>query len=297
VWSAEEGYPGDPLYREFYRDAGWDAPLPLLAPILGDGPRKNVGIKLSRITGKVPLHEKEAYVPAWASERARVHARHFLSERRKQIASVEAEIGVEPLLVAPYDAELFGHWWYEGPQFLEALFRAAAEPSEGTGVTLTTPVEWLAKNPVAQRVTPAPSSWGDRGYWDVWLNGENAWIYRHLHRAEEHMVELATRFVAPHPLEARALTQAARELLLAQSSDWAFIISMKTAVPYAVKRTRLHLASFDRLYHELLEGRVDEAHLAELEYRSPIFSELDWRTWRRVEGAPMLGGVASQPIP
>jgi len=293
VWSADEGYPGDPLYREFYRDAGWDAPLPLLRPILGDGPRKNVGIKLARVTGKVPLHQKEPYVPAWASERARAHARHFLGERKKQLESVQAQIGAEPVLVAPYDAELFGHWWYEGPQWLEALFRAAAEMPE---LSFTTPNDWLAKNPVAQRVTPAPSSWGDKGYWDVWLNSDNAWIYRHLHRAEERMVELAGRYENPTPLEERALAQAGRELLLAQSSDWAFIISMKTTVPYAVKRTRLHLVSFDRLYHELTESQVDEAHLSELERRSPIFAELDWRTWKPNGVTRVLGGVASQAI-
>lgn len=295
VWSADEGYPGDPLYREFYRDAGWDAPLELLRPILGDGPRKNVGVKLARITGKVPLHEKEAYVPAWAAERAKVHARHFLAARVAQAEQVRGEIGVEPLLVAPYDAELFGHWWYEGPQFLEALFRAAThEPA----LRFTTPERWLSENPVAQRVTPAPSSWGDRGYWDVWLNGDNAWIYRHLFRAEERMIELATRFGDDvSPLTARALSQAGRELLLAQSSDWAFIISMKTTVPYAVKRTRLHLANLDGLYHELLEGKVDEARLAELEQRSPIFAELDWRLWREAPGPHRVGGVASQVIP
>ncbi len=126
VWSAEQGYPGDPLYREFYRDAGWDAPRELLTPFIGDGPRKNIGLKLARITGKVDLDKKDPYVPAWASDRARQHARHFLGERVKQVKELRDQIGIEPLLVAPYDAELFGHWWYEGPQFIEAMFRQAA---------------------------------------------------------------------------------------------------------------------------------------------------------------------------
>ncbi len=295
VWSAEEGYPGDPLYREFYRDAGWDAPRELLGALLDDGPRKNVGLKLHRVTGKVPLAAKEPYVPAWARERARAHARHFLGERARQIAEIRARIGVEPLLTAPYDAELFGHWWYEGPEFIEAIFRQAHEHPT---LHLTTPSEWLHRHPEAQIVSPAPSSWGDRGYWDVWLNGETAWIYRHLHRAEERMIELATTFAAPSELEHRALTQAGRELLLAQSSDWAFIISMKTTVPYAVKRTRTHLTSFDRLYHQLVDGGLDAAFVAELEARSPIFSELDWRHWRRASASePVLPGVASQAIP
>jgi 1,4-alpha-glucan branching enzyme len=294
VWSADEGYPGDPLYREFYRDAGWDAPLELLGDLLGGGPRKNVGLKLHRITGRVALHEKQPYVPAWASERVHVHARHFLEARVAQIDRLVDGLGIEPLLVAPYDAELFGHWWYEGPQFIEALFRTAAEyPS----VRLTTPTRWLAAHPEAQICTPAPSSWGDKGFWDVWINGENAWIYKHLHRAEEAMIEVATTHTEVSALEDRALTQLGRELLLAQSSDWAFIISMKTTVPYAVKRTRLHLVNFARLYRELRAHQLDEGFLSELENRSPIFGELDWRVWRMRGGSREIGGVSSQPIP
>lgn len=299
VWSADEGYPGDPSYREFYRDAGWDAPRELLDELLGDGPRKNVGLKLHRVTGKVALHQKEPYVPSWAADRAQVHARHFLAQRVNQVRQLKEAMGIEPLLIAPYDAELFGHWWYEGPQFIEALFRAAAEYPE---LALTTPREWAEAHPSAQVAEPAPSSWGDKGYWDVWLNGENAWIYRHLHRAEEHMVEAVARADrgSPSELEERALRQLGRELLLAQASDWAFIVTMKTTVPYAVKRTRLHLANFDRLFHELREGRIDTENLAELEQKNNVFQEIDWRAWRGADAVPeaiVLAGVASQAIP
>jgi len=298
VWSAESGYPGDPLYREFYRDAGYDAPLEWLAGLLGDQPRKSVGVKLHRVTGKVALNEKEPYVPAWAEARAQEHARHFLGERTKQIEELRQALGIEPLLVAPYDAELFGHWWYEGPIFIDALFRAAAD---FPAVRMDTPTRWLERFPDCQIVRPCPSSWGDKGFWDVWVNGENAWIYKHLHRAEEHMVELASAAVAPSPEEERALTQAGRELLLAQSSDWAFIVTMQTTVPYAVKRTRMHLAAFDRLFHMIGAHAIDAAYVAELEVRSPAFSELDWRLWVR-ESDPRVGGnavpgVTTRPIP
>lgn len=298
VWSADEGYPGDPSYREFYRDAGWDAPRELLDELLGDGPRKNVGLKLHRITGKVALHQKEAYVPSWAAERAQVHARHFLAQRVAQVSALRDTMGIEPLLVAPYDAELFGHWWYEGPQFIEAMFRAAPDFPE---LTLTTPRDWLERHPSAQIARPSPSSWGDKGYWDVWLNGENAWIYRHLHRAEEHMIEAVGRASAgtPSELDERVLRQLGRELLLAQASDWAFIVTMKTTVPYAVKRTRLHLANFDRLFQELRAGAVDLEHLEELEQKNNIFAEIDWRAWHGPGTVPdsiVLAGVASQAI-
>ncbi len=297
VWSADEGYPGDPSYREFYRDAGWDAPAELLTGLLGDQPRKNVGLKLHRITGKVALHQKEPYVPAWASEKAQAHARHFLEHRVQQVRALRDQMGIEPLLMAPYDAELFGHWWYEGPQFIEALFRQAHDFPE---LGLTTPRAWLVRHPKAQVARPAPSSWGDKGYWDVWLNGENAWMYRHLHHAEERMVELASRARNPNELETRVLKQLGRELLLAQSSDWAFIVTMKTTVPYAVKRTRLHLSNFEKLQKGLVEGAIDVAFLESLEFHSPIFSEIDWQAWKGPETTPAqisLAGVASNAIP
>ncbi len=277
VWSAEEGYPGDALYREFYRDIGWDAPDASVAPIFMGGPRRGVGIKLHRVTGKVALDAKQAWVPRWAFERAGEHARHFLASRQEQVGRIAAHIGAAPHLLAPFDAELFGHWWFEGTAFLEALFRAAATQ---TTLALTTPERYLAIEPTAQVVAPCASSWGDGGSYEVWLNGGNAWMYKHLHRAEEHMVELADAYPEPSPLERRALCQAARELLLAQASDWAFIVTMATVVPYAVRRTRDHLARFDRLYHELREHRVDEAALAAIEALDTAFQEVDPHEWR-----------------
>lgn len=277
VWSAEEGYPGDALYREFYRDIGWDASDARVEPIFMGGPRRGVGIKLHRVTGKVALDAKEAWVPSWAFERAGEHARHFLASRQEQVGRIAAHIGVAPHLLAPFDAELFGHWWFEGTAFLEALFRAAAAQ---TSLALTTPERYLATEPTAQVVAPCASSWGDGGSYEVWLNGENAWMYQHLHRAEEHMVELADTHPNPSPLQRRALCQAARELLLAQASDWAFIVTMATVVPYAVRRTRDHLARFDRLYHELREHRVDEAALAKIEALDTAFQEVDPHAWR-----------------
>lgn len=277
VWSAKEGYPGDPLYREFYRDLGWQAPDEVIGDLLGGGPRRGVGLKYHRISGEVPLDEKEPYVPSWARERATIHAADFLANRQAQAAHLAETMEAEPHMVAPFDAELFGHWWFEGPAFLEAFFRVAAE-QDTLGVT--TPARWLVDNPVAQVVQPIASSWGDRGSYDVWLNADNAWMYQHLHRAEERMVELADRFTAPNDLEQRALAQCARELLLAQASDWAFIVTMKTVVPYANKRTRVHMDRFHRLYGMLIAGAIDGAALSEWEGHDTIFPEVDPSLYR-----------------
>lgn len=296
VWSAEEGYPGDPAYREFYRDLGYDLPFDEVAPWLhGDQVRRNIGIKLHRITGKVPLHEKEPYVPEWARQRAAEHAGNFLYNRQLQVRHLHERYGVRPHITVPYDAELFGHWWYEGPMFLEYLFRKMAGDQDE--IAMVTPSEYLDREDVHQEVTPALSSWGAEGYYKVWLNDTNAWIYPHLHVAEARMIELAKLGADAVGLTRRAITQAGRELLLAQSSDWAFIMTMQTTVPYAIKRTRDHLTRFTQLYQQILANTVDEAALADLELRDNPFAELDFRTWIPREGeGEALGAVRSAMV-
>jgi 1,4-alpha-glucan branching enzyme len=186
--------------------------------------------------------------------------------------------GRQPIVVAPYDAELYGHWWYEGPEFLEALFRKLHV--EQSQVLAATPWEYLERQPRLQVVEPSASSWGYQGYHEVWLNPSNDWVYRHLHKASDRMVELANANPDPGGALRRALDQAARELLLAQSSDWAFIMKTGTMVDYAVRRTREHIARFWRLERMAAQGRVEEPALAALEARDCVFPELDFRVYR-----------------
>ena len=113
VWSAHEGYPGDYEYREFYRDVGFDLDYDYIRPYLHpDGNRINLGIKYYRITG--PGEGKAPYRPAYAREKAAMHAGNFMFNREKQVEWLNGLLGVRPIVVSPYDAELFGHWWYEG---------------------------------------------------------------------------------------------------------------------------------------------------------------------------------------
>ncbi|OIP41697.1 MAG: glycoside hydrolase [Deltaproteobacteria bacterium CG2_30_63_29] len=278
VWSAESGYPGDPHYREFYRDLGYDLPYDAVKDYLhGDGVRRNIGLKFHRITGKVSLDAKEPYVPSWALERAEQHAQNFLDNRLMQARHLSGAMGTRPHVTAPYDAELFGHWWFEGPHFIEMIMRKAA--CDQGEVELCTPSEYLDVETVHQQVQPALSSWGAEGYFGVWLNHTNDWVYRHLHHAEQRMMELAERFPNADGILQRALNQAARELLLAQSSDWAFIMAAGTMVEYAVKRTRDHIANFTGLYLQIVENRLEPNWLGELEWKNSIFQELDYRVY------------------
>lgn len=278
VWSSIEGYPGDFDYREFYRDIGYDLDLEYIAPyIQPDGTRKNTGIKYYRITGKTD--QKEPYDPYWADQKAAIHAGDFMDKRVKQIEHLYEVMGREPVVLSPYDAELFGHWWYEGPIFLNYLIRKSVYDQKV--YKLTTPAEYLENHPTQQVATPSYSSWGDKGYAEFWLNDTNAWIYPHLHEAQERMVELAQTYPANgDALRERALNQAARELMLAQSSDWAFIMKTGTMVEYAVKRTNSHLRRFNRLYEEIKAGQIDEEFLSKVEYLDNIFPSMDYRYYR-----------------
>jgi 1,4-alpha-glucan branching enzyme len=278
VWSADMGYPGDPSYRDFYRDVGFDLDLDYIRPyIQPTGDRKNTGIKYYRITGKVPLSAKEPYNPWAAKERAAVHAGNFVFNRERQIEHLSQALGRPPIVVSPYDAELYGHWWYEGPDFIEAYIRKAT--FDQTTYKLASPIDYLGEMPEQQIATPPMCSWGAGGYASVWLDPSNDWIYRHLHKCAERMVSLTRDIPNADGVKLRALNQAARELLLGQSSDWAFIMKTGTMVEYATRRTKEHVANFTRLHDELRSGQIDETHLAALEDRHNIFPAIDYRVY------------------
>ncbi|MCD6380601.1 DUF1957 domain-containing protein [bacterium] len=281
VWSAKEGYPGDFQYRDFYRDVGFDLDYDYIKPYLhGDGNRISLGIKYFRITGK--NNEKQIYNPIRAREKAATHAGNFMFNREKQIEHLERFLGIKPIIVSPYDAELFGHWWYEGPLWLEFLMKKLH--FDQNSIVPITPSEYLQKTSGIQIIKPSMSSWGYKGYNEVWLNGSNDWIYPHLHIMEDRMIELAGRFPVAESLLKRALNQAARELLLAQSSDWAFIMKTGTMVEYAHRRTKSHISRFDSLYKSILSSSINETWLTEIERRDNIFPDIDYRAYSDDKG-------------
>ena len=278
VWSAESGYPGDPRYREFYRDLGYDLDYDYIKPYLhSDGVRRNIGMKYHKITGKVALNQKQAYDPCAAREVAAEHAGNFMFNRQKQIEYLSTIIDRKPLVVSMYDAELYGHWWYEGIDFLEFLFKKIYYDQDE--IKLVTPSEYLEMYPQNQIVQPSMSSWGDKGYHDVWLNSGNDWIYRHLIKSAERMMELANRFPNAGGLLRRALNQSARELVLMQSSDWAFLMTTGTAKEYSTKRTKDHIKRFNELYEQIQGNRISEAYVYELELKDSIFQQMDYNVY------------------
>ncbi len=279
VWSSEVGYPGAAEYREFYRDLGWDAEYEYIKPyVMPNGQRKNVGIKYHKITGRgLGLGDKQLYDPYWAREKAAEHAGNFTFNRARQVEHLYGIMQRKPIIVSPYDAELFGHWWYEGPWFLDYLFRKTWHDQQSYEMIHL--ADYLRDNPTQQVCNPAQSSWGFKGFHEYWLNETNAWIYPHLHKATERMIELSKREPADE-LQKRALNQAARELLLAQSSDWAFIMRTGTMVPYAVRRTRSHLMRFHKIYDDLIQEKVDSGWLEKVEAIDNIFPNLNYKVYQ-----------------
>lgn len=277
VWSAEEGYPGDFEYREFYRDIGYDLPHDYIGPYIHEsGLRISTGIKYYKITGRpCDLAHKQPYNHEAAMEKVHQHAGNFLFNREKQVEYLSSLMDRPPVIVAPYDAELFGHWWYEGPDFIKSLLRKIHYDSPM--LETITPSEYLELYPRNQLATPSLSSWGHKGYCEVWLEENNDWIYRHLHKATERMIAMANKYRnETDPIRIRMLNQAARELLLAQSSDWAFIMKTRTMVEYAVKRTKDHILNFRDLWRMLEDHTSNPAYLESLEQKNNIFPNIDY---------------------
>jgi 1,4-alpha-glucan branching enzyme len=275
VWSAQEGYPGDSWYREFHRDLCQDRPAEELAGfLLPDGSPIHTGLKYFRVTHQG--HTKQPYEPARAQERVEVHATDFMQKRQAAVRAHAARMEKPPLLLAPYDAELFGHWWYEGPLWLERLMRKLGQQDE---IALLSPFDYLQRHPKLQCAQPSASSWGELGYSAYWLNEHNDWIYPHLHRSARRMQELARQHAGEPPgsLTYRALQQAARCLLLAQASDWPFILKSGTSTGYAQQRVRDLLARFNYLNKGISGAGVDPSHLQALEQLDAIFPRLDFR--------------------
>lgn len=281
VWSAQTGYPGDFRYREFYRDVGYDREEEYIKPFIDrSGVRVNTGIKYHKITGKdVDLGKKEFYQIEEAFQAAKEQGMDFAKKKSAQIEKLfDSFNGVEPIIVAPFDAELFGHWWFEGPKFIEEFFRAA---ESFPNLNPITPPEFIEKHlKTIQITTPADSTWGANGYNEVWLNGSNDWIYPHLDQMAEKMSAIADQFKdESDPEKINALNQAARELLLAQSSDWAFIMTTGTTVEYASNRTKQHISRFNKLVLDIESNSVNSEELKYYEWIDGIFPDLDFRVY------------------
>ncbi len=274
VWSSKEGYPGDPDYRDFYRDIGFDLPMEDISPQMKpEGLRRSTGLKYFKITGGEG--EKLPYDPAQGLVKARIHARDFLIKRVQQSMDISRYMKNPPVMACLYDAELFGHWWFEGTDFISFLFEEAH--AQKMPLRFATPSEILGEPQPLQTVQPCPSSWGYGGYSEFWLNDSNDWVYPLLVKSCDRL----TQAIQDHPQagenQKRAFNQALRELLLAQSSDWAFMMKTGHHGEYSKGRILSHLERMNTLLDTLDRGAVKMGVLSRIESLSPLFPRLDYR--------------------
>jgi len=257
IWSADGGYPGDGAYLEFHKT------------------HHEGGLKLWRITGRtVDLGHKHPYWPEVAQAKVEEHARHF-STLLGAIAREQHPFGTS-LIMAPFDTELFGHWWHEGPEFLNKFYREVQHQPQLRAVTAS---QHLADNRDAPSIPVEPGSWGAHADWSTWVGPKVAHTWRRLWPLENRFWEMAGRALGD-PLAHTALEQAARTLLLAQSSDWQFIITMAEAADYADHRFHSHCADLESMLARMQAGfeggDFTEAHnyATELKTRDDCFPEI-----------------------
>jgi 1,4-alpha-glucan branching enzyme len=272
VFSTEDGYPGDQVYRDAKQDIGYDQSFEYIGPHIYDEKiRINTGYKYYRIdTGE----KGHLYNPEKAAEKAIAHADNFIYRRSKQAKKLSTMMDRPPMIVCPYDSEIFGKWWYEGLIWLEHVIRKTAESDD---LEMFTPAQYVEEYASNEKVEPIFSSWGNKGYASVWLGGANDWIYRHIHKASERMQELVSRFPDESGLKKRVLDQAAREVMLSQASDWPFIMKTCLSADYAKMRVKRHLFNFNKIYDNLCRNTVNTEWLTRIEKENKIFPDLDYR--------------------
>jgi 1,4-alpha-glucan branching enzyme len=257
VWSRFHGYPGDGTYLEFHK-MRWPG-----------------GLKLWRVTGSgVELGGKEPYDPVAAGERALDHAEHFAGLLAGIAASERQRRGA--VVVAPFDTELFGHWWFEGPDWLAAVYRSLARA--GRDVHPVTASRHLAEHPARQPVALPSGSWGANGDFSMWIGESTIWTWDRLWALEQRFWDTVPTALE-RPAARPVLAQAAREMLLAQASDWQFIISTGAAADYAERRFREHCDDAESLLAALApgaEGRLAAAQAAAeaLHRRDDLFPDI-----------------------
>jgi 1,4-alpha-glucan branching enzyme len=270
VWSGDSGYPGDPTYLDFHKKHFSSA------------------LRYWRVTdNKADMMYKMLYVPDWISEKIDVHAFHFIKSIESTLIGYRSQSGKFGTLCTPFDTELFGHWWFEGPQFVKAVLRGLHHSPYVNSVTASEQIDYVKPREV---MAIPESSWGRGGHHEVWIGDDTKWTWEVIYKDELRFAELLRKFpvdIMPENIR-RILTQALRELMLLQASDWQFLISTFSAKDYAEQRFSYHHSDFNLLCSmaERCEGnkkrikQPDLKILKEIEERNAVFPELKLEWWK-----------------
>lgn len=268
VWSGESGYPGDGNYLEFHKK------------------HFPGGLRYWKITSaKSDLGSKWEYDPDAVESRIKEQAGHFKDVIKGILYDHQKATGKPGIVVAPYDSELFGHWWFEGPRWLYYVLKWVNSDPE---MELVTGGEYLDKNRPAEVIAIPEGSWGEGGFHWIWYNDWTKWTWRHIYETEGIMRDMAKKYAdSPDTDIQRMLRQLARELLLLESSDWQFLMSTWSARDYAELRVSEHYNDFMRIY-KMIQTKVsgNNPHIGDWEFlgacekRDCLFPDIDVKWWR-----------------
>ncbi len=266
VWSAADGYPGDGCYREFHRK---DA---------------NSGMQYWRVTSPTTdLGDKMLYDPVLAMSKVNENSDHYTTLIYHLLNDYKNATGENGLVMVSFDTELFGHWWFEGIEFIKQVIKKFATYTPE--VERMTAAEYLDKYPPKKAISIPESSWGQGGHYWVWQNQQVEWMWPIIHGCEHRICDIVSKFETQpqDKLMLRALNQLARENLLLQSSDWPFLITTWQARDYAKDRFKEHVARFETIADMIESGHIDDNKLKEIESIDNCFSEIDYRIYLPIE--------------
>ena len=269
VWSGSIGYPGAGQYLEFHRKHG------------------ERGLRYHKIThNKAPLSNKDPYYPDDVAGKIFEHAGHFGNVVRGVLQDYRNKTGRTGTVVAPFDAELFGHWWFEGIRFLRDVILTLNSSED---IKLVTVEEALAQNPRDKVVRMPEGSWGEKGNHSVWINDKNKWMWEIEYRAEGSLLKAIHELPWRQNSEVKQLLEhAARQLVLLQASDWPFVVHTQGATDYGIQRMAGHSTNFNQaieMAEQLAKGialdQLQHSELAEMSMHDSIFTQIDLNWWIR----------------
>lgn len=266
VWSAADGYPGDGCYREFHRK---DA---------------NSGLNYWRITSPTTdLGDKMLYDPVLAMSQVNSNSDHYVTLLYHLLNDHKLATGEEGLVMVSFDTELYGHWWFEGVEFIKQVITKLNKYQKG--IERLTASEYLEKHPPKEAIQIPESSWGQGGHFWVWQNHLTEWMWPIIHSCEKRISEIVSKYenIPNDNLLHRALNQLARENLLLQSSDWPFLITTWQAKDYATDRFREHVERFESIADMIENKNIDDAKLSEIESIDNCFPDIDYRVYLPIE--------------
>jgi 1,4-alpha-glucan branching enzyme len=267
VWSGDIGYPGDPAYLDFHKK------------------HHNSGLRYWKVTGaKIDIGAKEQYDPKATEANLFRQSEHFVNLVRQTLAEHFMQSGKPGVVCSPFDTELFGHWWFEGPVFLEKVLEHFAHDPD---IILSDCAEIIDHLPIPETIALPEGSWGEGGGHYVWLNQGVAWTWKEIYDLEKQFLDIIAIYQSTGASDflKDILEQAARELLLLEASDWQFLITTESAAEYSTKRFKSHA---ERLVHLLdiakrllnnIEEATDKEYLETISKDDKPFAEINLGWW------------------